>query len=155
MTLAKGRSLFGSVSIAVLVGLVLAGTGFLLPVAAWLAVRWSFLAQAIMLEDTPALLSLRRSGRLVRGRWLRVAFLVGIGALLALFAGPFIGAFLILITEAPLVLMNVLAGIVYALARPFIALVTTYLYFDARVRQELPAESEPAVLPAEIVISTS
>jgi hypothetical protein len=155
LTLAKGPALFGSVSIAVLVGVVLAGTGFLLPLAAWLAVRWSFLAQAIMLEDTPALLSLRRSGQLVRGQWLRVAFLVGIGALLALFAGPFIGALLILITEAPLVLMNVLAGIVYALAMPFIALVTTYLYFDARVRQELPTESEPDLLPAEIVISTS
>jgi len=30
--------------------------------------------------------------------------------------------------------------IVYALAMPFVALVTTFLYFDARVRQELPAE---------------
>jgi len=52
----------------------------------------------------------------VRRRWLRVALLVGIGALLALVAGPFIGALLILVTDAPLALMNVLAGIVCALA---------------------------------------
>ena len=152
LTLAKGRALFGSVSMAVLSGLALAATGFLIPVAAWLAVRWSFLAQTIMLEDTPALGSLRRSGRLVHHRWLRVAFLVGIGALLALLAGPFIGALLILLTDAPLALMNVLAGIVYALAMPFVALVTTYLYFDARVRQELPTEGDPDELPAEIAI---
>jgi hypothetical protein len=152
LTLAKGRALFGSVSLAVLGGLILAGTGVLIPVAAWLAVRWSFLAQAIVLEDTPALGSLRRSGRLVRRRWLRVAALVGVGALLALLAGPFIGALLILVTDAPLALMNVLAGIVYALAMPFVALVTTYLYFDARVRQELPGESDPDELPAEIAI---
>jgi hypothetical protein len=152
LTLAKGRALFGSVSLAVLGGLILAGTGILIPVAAWLAVRWSFLAQAIVLEDAPALGSLRRSGRLVRRRWVRVAALVGVGALLALLAGPFIGALLILVTDAPLALMNVLAGIVYALAMPFVALVTTYLYFDARVRQELPGESDPDELPAEIAI---
>jgi hypothetical protein len=152
LTLAKGRALFGSVSMAVVAGLILVATGFLIPVAAWLAVRWSFLAQAIVLEDAPAAASLRRSGRLVRRRWLRVAVLVGIGALLALLAGPFIGALLILVTDAPLALMNVLAGIVYALAMPFVALVTTYLYFDARVREELPTERDPDELPAEIAI---
>ena len=152
LTLARARALFGSVSMAVVAGLILVGTGFLIPLAAWLAVRWSFLAQAIVLEDTPATASLRRSGRLVRRRWLRVAALVGIGALLALLAGPLIGALLILLTDAPLALMNVLAGIVYALAMPFVALVTTYLYFDARVRQELPTERDPDELPAEIAI---
>ena len=152
LTLAKGRELFGSVSMAVVSALILVATGFLIPLAAWLAVRWSFLAQTIVLEDTPAVASLRRSGRLVRGHWLRVAALVGIGAVLALVAGPFIGALLILVTDAPLALMNVLAGIVYALAMPFVALATTYLYFDARVRQELPPERDPDELPAEIAI---
>jgi hypothetical protein len=152
LTLVKGRELFGSVSMAVVSALILVATGFLIPLAAWLAVRWSFLAQTIVLEDTPAVASLRRSGRLVRGHWLRVAALVGIGAVLALLAGPFIGALLILVTDAPLALMNVLAGIVYALAMPFVALVTTYLYFDARVRQELPPERDPDELPAEIAI---
>ena len=152
LTLAKGRELFGSVSMAVVSALILVATGFLIPFAAWLAVRWSFLAQTIVLEDTPAVASLRRSGRLVRGHWLRVAALVGIGAVLALLAGPFFGALLILVTDAPLALMNVLAGIVYALAMPFVALVTTYLYFDARVRQELPPERDPDELPAEIAI---
>jgi hypothetical protein len=152
LTLKKGRALFVSVSMAVLSGVALVATGFLIPVAAWLAVRWSFLAQAIMLEDSPALYSLRRSGRLVRRRWLRVASLVGFGALLALIAGPLIGALLILVTDAPLTLMNIVAGIVYALAMPFIALVTTYLYFDTRVREQL----EPPVaetLPEEIDVA--
>jgi hypothetical protein len=153
LTLEKWRALFGSVSIAVLAGGALAATGFLIPVAVWLAVRWSFLAQTIVLEDTPALFSLRRSGLLVHRRWLRVASLVGLGALLALLAGPLLGALLILLTDAPLALMNVLAGIVYSLAMPFVALVTTYVYFDARTRQELPEPAhEPDVLPAEIAI---
>jgi hypothetical protein len=73
--------------------------------------------------------------------------------LLALLAGPLLGALLILLTDAPLALMNVLAGIVYSLAMPFVALVTTYVYFDARTRRELPEPAhEPDVLPAEIAI---
>jgi hypothetical protein len=152
LTLEKARALFASVSIAVVGALALAATGFLIPVAVWLAVRWSFLAQAIVLEDSPALLSLRRSGQLVHHRWLRVASLVGIGALLALLAGPLLGALLILLIDAPLALMNVLAGLVYALAMPFVALVTTYVYLDARVRQELAEEEEPEELPAEIAL---
>jgi hypothetical protein len=88
----------------------------------------------------------------VRRRWLRVGSLVGIGAVLALLAGPLLGALLILFTDAPLALMNILAGIVYALALPFVALVTTYVYFDARTRQELPAAGEPGELPAEIAV---
>ena len=63
-----------------------------------------------------------------------------------------LGALLILATDAPLALMNVLAGIVYALAMPFVALVTTYVYFDARVRHVLEPEHEPRELPAEIAL---
>ena len=47
-------------------------------------------------------------------------------------------------------LLNIVAGVVYALAMPFVALTTSYVYFDARVREELPAEAAPRELPAEI-----
>ncbi|MDQ3122188.1 MAG: hypothetical protein M3Q59_06610 [Actinomycetota bacterium] len=56
-------------------------------------------------------------------------------------------------TDAPLSLLNVVAGVVYALAMPFVALTTSYVYFDARVRTELEPELEPADLPAEIQLS--
>ena len=90
----------------------------------------------------------------MRGRWLRVASLVGFGALLALVAGPLVGALLILLTDAPLALMNVLAGIVYALTMPFVALVTTYLYFDTRVREQLEPRV-PETLPEETDLTLS
>ena len=98
--------------------------------------------------------ALRRSAQLVRGRWLRTASLVGAGAVLALAAGPLLGALLIILTDAPFALLNVVAGIVYALAMPFVALVTSYVYFDARVREELAPAEEPTELPAEIELST-
>ena len=93
---------------------------------------------------------LRRSSALVRGRWLRVASLVGAGAVLALVIGPLLGAILIFLTNAPLPLLNTVAGVVYALAMPFVALTTSYVYFDARVREELGREPQPAMLSAEI-----
>jgi hypothetical protein len=39
---------------------------------------------------------------------------------------------------------------VYALTMPFVALVTAYMYFDARTRHELEPADEPDELPAEI-----
>jgi hypothetical protein len=148
------RPLLRGLAAAVGVGVALTATGFLAPVALWLAVRWSLLAQVTELEERGGLASLRRSTQLVRGRWLRVASLVGVGALLTLAAGPLVGALLIIATDAPFALLNVVAGIVYALAMPFVALTTSYVYFDARVRHELePASAGEEQLPAEISLA--
>jgi hypothetical protein len=147
------RPLLRGLAAAVGFGAALTATGVLAPVALWLAVRWSLLAQVAEVEERGGLASLRRSTELVRGRWLRVATLVGAGALLTLAAGPLVGALLIIATDAPFVLLNVVAGIVYALAMPFVALTTSYVYFDARVRHELEPEVEQADLPAEISLA--
>jgi hypothetical protein len=155
LALPKLRPLLAGLGLVVLACTALAATWFLIPVAVWLAVRWALLAQAVELEDRSAADGLRRSAELVRGRWLRVASLVGLGALLALAFGPFLGALLILVTDAPLALLNIVAGLVYALTIPFVALETTYVYFDASVRAELEPRDEPDVLPAEVEPLTS
>ena len=108
---------------------------------------WLLLAQVVELEDRSALQVSAEASGLVWGRWLRVAFIVGIGALLALAAGPLLGALLIFLTDAPLALLNVVAGVVYALAMPFVALTTAYVYFDARVREELAPERRRSCPP--------
>jgi hypothetical protein len=149
LALQRGRSLLGASGILAGAWLLLTATGVLLPVAVWLAVRWSLAAQVVELEDRRAVGALRRSAELVRRRWLRVASLVGVGTAVALVAGPLVGAVLILLTEAPLALLNIVAGVVYALTMPFVALTTAYVYFDARVRAELEP-AEPRELPAEI-----
>ena len=48
---------------------------------------------------------------------------------------------------------NIVGGVVYAVTMPFVALTTTYVYFDARVRSELEGEHHPVELPAEIGFS--
>jgi hypothetical protein len=145
------RALLGSLALAVAAWFVLSASTILLPLAVWLAVRWGLLGQVVELEGRTGAGALRRSSELVRGRWLRVASLVGIGEALTFAAGPILGALLILVTDAPLPLLNLVAAVVYALALPFVALTTSYVYFDARTRFELQAR-DPDKLPAEIAL---
>jgi hypothetical protein len=147
------RPLFGALLVATLAISLLATTFFLIPIAVWLAGRWALIAPAVELERVSTVAALRRSGRLVRKRWIKVATLIVAGGALVLVIGPLIGVLLILSTDAPFWLVNVTAGIVYAVTMPFVALTTGYVYFDARVRTELTEERETAVLPEEIGLS--
>jgi hypothetical protein len=152
LALRRIRPLLRSIAIFVAVLVVLTTSVFLIPVALWLAVRWSLLAPVVELEDRRPYEALRRSGELVRGRWLRVGSLVGLGGLIALAAGPLLGALLIFVSNSSLAFLNLVAGVVYAIALPFVALVTAYVYFDARVRLELEPRDVRTELPAEISV---
>jgi hypothetical protein len=145
--------LLGALIVASVIVSLLASSIFLIPIAVWLAGRWALIAPAIELEDLSAAGALSRSSRLVRKRWLKVASLIVAGGALVVVAGPLIGVVLILGTDAPFWLVNVIAGFVYAIAMPFVALTTAYAYFDARTRRELEGESESSALPAEIELS--
>ena len=103
--------------------------------------RWTRSAAATRSSAATGCASPRSSGSAPRSRCL---------------AGPFLGALLILVTDAPPALLNVVAGVVYALAMPFVALTTAYVYFDRRTRLELEPEREshPSELPAEIQLSS-
>jgi hypothetical protein len=147
------RPLLGALAVAVVVISVLTTTVFLIPIAIWLAVRWALIAPVVELEQIRALGALERSGRLVRRNWLKVATLAIVGGALALAAGPVLGALLILVLGAPLSLANVVAGVVYVVTMPLVALSTVYIYFDARVQEELEPDEEPAELPAEIELA--
>jgi hypothetical protein len=144
------RPLLGSSAVFVLVWIVLTATIFLIPVAIWLAIRWCLLAPVAALEEDRAQGVLSRSRELVRRRWLRTASLVGVSAAIALTLGPLLGALLIFVVDAPLAVLNLVAGIVYAAALPFVGLVTGYVYFDARTRLELEPVVDERELPAEI-----
>ena len=155
LALRRFRPLLGAIALFVLVWVVLTSTVVLIPVAIWIAVRWCLAAPVVELDGLRAFRSLRRSGELVRGRWIRAGSLVGVSAALALLAGPLLGAFLIFTTDAPLAFLNIVAGVVYALAMPYVALVTSYVYFDSRARLELEPVERVSELPAEIQLTTA
>ena len=145
------RPLLGALAIAVAVVAVLSISFFLVPIAVWLVVRWALLVPVAELEERTAVEALRRSGELVRRQWLKVGTLVVAAAFLAIVAGPVVGALLLLLVDAPFELVNVIAGLVYAVAMPFVGITTTYVYYDTLVRERLD-ETAPAAdeLPAEI-----
>jgi hypothetical protein len=147
------RPLLLALMVATAVISLLASSIYLAPVALWLAGRWILLAPSIELEGLSARQGLARSSALVRGKWLKVASLLVVGGALALVVGPIIGVLLILGTDAPFWLVNVIAGIVYALTMPLVAITTTYVYFDRRVENELEGEPAQVELPAEIELS--
>ena len=51
--------------------------------------------------------------------------------------GPVVGILLLLLTSASFNVVNLIAGIVYMVAMPFVAVATTYLYYDVNVRSVL------------------
>jgi hypothetical protein len=151
MALDSIRPLLGALVIAVTVVTVLWLSLFLIPIAIWLVVRWALLVPVAELEERSALEALRRSAELVRREWLKAGTLVAAAAFLAVVAGPLLGALLILLVDAPFELVNVVAGLVYAVAMPLVGITTTYVYYDTLVRERLD-ESVPTAgeLPAEI-----
>ena len=148
--LERVRPMLGVLAVAVVIVTLLASTIVLIPIAVALAVRWSLLVPVILLEDGSASSALRRSGRLVGRRWLKVACLTILSYGIVLLAGPLLGTGLVLLTDASLALLNAIAGVVYAVLLPFVAITTSYVYFDVRVRNELDAaEQDEDVLDAE------
>jgi hypothetical protein len=153
MALDSARPLLGALAIAVGVVTLLTVSLFLVPIAIWLVVRWALIVPVVELEERSALGALGRSGSLVRLQWLKVGTLVVVAAALALVTGPLVGALLILLADLPFELVNVVAALLYAVAMPFVAIATTYVYFDSRVREEQEERSPaPAELPAEIAL---
>ncbi len=142
--------LLGALFFAALVVSLLASSIYLLPVAVWLAGQWALIAPSIELEQLSAVGGLRRSWRLVRGKWFKATSLIVVGAALALVLGPTVGVTLILTTGAPFWLVNLVAGVIYALTMPLVAITTVYVYFDRRVAYELGGKVDEAELPAEI-----
>ncbi len=147
------RPLFGSLLLAAVVISLLFSSIYGIPIALWLGGRWALVAPVVELEGAGAFAALRRSGRLVHGRWLKVSSLIVVGAALVLVIGPLIGVLLILLTDTPFWLVNVVAGVVYAVTMPIVALATAYTYFDARVQGEIDRDDDD-VVPAEIELAT-
>ena len=59
---------------------------------------------------------------------------------------------MLLATSASFDVVNLASGLIYTVTMPFVAIVTTYLYFDLLVREQLDSSKvgAAAILPAEI-----
>jgi hypothetical protein len=122
--------LLGGLLLAALVVAVAQLTLIGIPIAIWLAISWSLLAQAVVLDRESGTGALGRSRRLVRGNWWRTALLTLSVTGIALLLGPLVGTLLLFATDASFDVVNLASDLVYVVALPFAAIATTYLYFD-------------------------
>ena len=110
--------------------------------AIWLGVAWIVAVPVLLTEDVRGLGALRRSFRLVRGRWWPTFALVIIGLLLvSIFSGIvqaiFGGIFFVADTNLAIFLVNAVGGTLGSVVTtPFLAAFITVLYVDLRVRKE-------------------
>lgn len=133
--------------------LLLTVTIVLIPVAIVVFVLSLLITPVVLFEGISGWQGFRRSAHLVRRNWLKVVVLVALTNGLVLAIGPLLGAVLILGTSLPFAVSNAIAGIVYALFIPLVALNTIYVYADIVVRDELePREEKAPQLPAEASI---
>jgi hypothetical protein len=152
LALRRLRPLMGGLACIAGLALLLDATVIGIPVAVWLIVRWSLLAQVVQLEGHPARRSLRHSALLVRGHWLRTASIT-IGLVgLAIVAGPVLGVLMLLLTTTSFNFVNIISGLVYMFTMPLAAIATTYLYYDLHTREVLEPRTVdvPPILPTEI-----
>ena len=149
LAFARARPLIAALAIAVPVVTLLAASVFLLPVALAVGVLWGLVVPCVELDTLRGPGALRRSRHLARRSWFKVLTLVVGGAALVLIIGPLIGILLLLATGASFSLVNLVAGVVYAIFMPLVGITTTYVYFDALGRERLAPARAAAVLPEE------
>jgi hypothetical protein len=128
-------------SILIGLGIVLGTLACIVP-GVYLYAAWSVAVPALVLEDLRGRAALRRSRRLVEGRWWPVFAVVVLSAILTAIVsgalGGALGGFLAMgDSDAVAAVADAVAQAVASmLTTPFAAAVATVLYFDLRVRKE-------------------
>ena len=143
LALHRGGALAGALALWSVLLILLAFSVLLLPVAVVCTIGWSLFIPVLELQQRSGIGALRRSWRLVRGQFVKVAALLVLGVLLALLLGGVLSTGVLLAVQAPFSVVNMLPGIVAALMVPYFSLLTTYAYFHGRAREE-----EAALLPS-------
>jgi hypothetical protein len=139
------RRLGGLFGVAIVGGILVAlATVALIVPGVWLFVSYSVAVPALLLERVGPINALRRSFRLVRGRWWPTAGTLLVGYLLIGILGALVTA-VIMVVPSLVAEGNTLVGALGAvvggtvgsvLTTPYSAAVVTLLYFDLRVRKE-------------------
>ncbi|MEU4393758.1 hypothetical protein [Kribbella sp. NPDC023855] len=101
-----------------------------IPLAVYYAVSRAFAVPVVVAEQCSGRTALRRSRLLVKGRWWRTAVPLAIVTGLGLAVGPITGIVLLLGTDLPPALVNLISSALFALAMPVTSAAVVYLYFD-------------------------
>jgi hypothetical protein len=132
--------LFGAVVLAAL-GIAIGFLALLLP-GVYLAIRWYFVPQAVVIEGARGPAALRRSGQIVEGFWWRTLALVLLANLAIAIPALVLLAPFTAIAASTDEAVWALVGTILAtsVTTPFVSLFSTLLYYDLLARRTLTAE---------------
>jgi hypothetical protein len=120
---------------------------FLIPVGIYVAVRWLFYPQAVVIDEKKrGYNGLLLSWNVTRGRWIKtfgstIGFLI-----LALVPGPFIGVMILILGGSRVQFANAASGIIYGLLLPLAYIGLTMVYH----RLKGDAIVEPTMMTREL-----
>ena len=138
-TIQRGLDVFAPVVIVAVLYIagVLAGLLALIVPGIYIAVRWIFWVQAVVVEKRRGPDALRLSGEVVQGAWWRVAGITlaanfVVGGLTSIVGAPFLGLANSTDHAVFQLVGQTLGGVLFA---PAAALIITLLFFDQRLRK--------------------
>jgi Vacuolar protein sorting-associated protein 62 len=145
LALRRGWPLLGTGALC-LVGIVLpAATVVLLPLALVALVAFTLYVPVVQLEQRAGVAALRRSGHLVRHQVLKIVLVLLLSVGLIALLGGLLGTIVILVAQAPFVVVNLIPGLVQALLAPFTSLMVGLCYFHGLAPElEVPEDAGPA-----------
>jgi hypothetical protein len=135
----SGLDVFAPTFLAVLLaglGIALGLTLLILP-GVYVAVRWYFVAQSVVIDNARSTEALRASWRLTNGFWLRTFGVILLANLAAFLPASLLVLPLQALAESADRQAISLAGMILTetLTAPFVALVSTLLFYDIRARR--------------------
>jgi hypothetical protein len=139
VAIVEGFEAFTPIFFAVLLAAVGIAAGLLLFIVPgiYIAVRWFFVPQAVMIEGARGPQALMRSMEVTNGFWWRTFLVVVAANVLAAIPGLALSVPLTALAESSNSAVWSLVGTIATemLTTPFVALVATFLYFDLRARR--------------------
>jgi hypothetical protein len=115
-----------------------AGTLLLVIPGLWIAIRWYFGMQAVIVDDLPPMRALARSAELVKGMWWRTFGCVAAIVLIAVFLATVLTGLVAAIDSPPVYVTGLIVAQAWTLS--LTATFGTLLFFDLRARKGVGAE---------------
>ena len=135
LALDRAEPLAGVLLRVAVIPLLLAMTVVGLPLAIWYLGRTAVALPACVIENLDTRAALGRSKHIVGRHFWRVSALTVLTLGVALLAGPLVGAFLLLGTQLPVLLANLIGITLTAALMPLVGIAITLLFFDLRTRE--------------------
>jgi hypothetical protein len=142
-SIVEGFEAFTPIFLAILLAAIGIAVGLLLLIlpGVYVAVRWYFVPQTVVIEEARGPRALSRSWDLTDGFWWRTFGIVVVGNLIALLPAVVLSAPLAAAAESSDRALWSLIGTIATetLTAPFLALLSTLLYYDLRARRRQAA----------------